>query len=181
MRQLMVFLTLIGCLAFGACSQGDGAAKKAETKPAAATPKKSQADIDRELIAGFVKDNNMTAVATPSGLHYVIEKQGTGGLQPTDEVEVHYEGTLLNGEKFDSSYDRGQTASFPLNRVIRGWTEGIPLIGVGGKGKLIIPSGLAYGPRKRPKIPENSVLVFNVEVIAKKDKAVATPKKPAKK
>ena len=85
---------------------------------------------------------------TPSGLKYQVLKQGTGTVspKPTDTVNVHYHGTLLNGTVFDSSVERGQPISFPLNRVIPGWTEGLQLMKVGDKFKFEIPPNLAYGP-----------------------------------
>ena len=106
--------------------------------------------------------------ATASGLKYQVLKQGTGAVSPkaTDTVNVHYHGTLLNGTVFDSSVERGQPISFPLNRVIRGWTEGLQLMKVGDKFKFEIPPDLAYGANSpSPKIPPNSTLVFEVELL----------------
>ena len=105
---------------------------------------------------------------TPSGLKYQVLKQGTGTVSPkaTDTVKVHYHGTLLNGTVFDSSVERGQPISFPLNGVIPGWTEGLQLMKVGDKFKFEIPPNLAYGPNSpSPKIPPNSTLVFEVELL----------------
>jgi FKBP-type peptidyl-prolyl cis-trans isomerase len=105
---------------------------------------------------------------TASGLKYQVMKQGTGATspKPTDTVLVHYHGTLLNGEVFDSSVQRGQPISFPLNRVIPGWTEGLQLMKVGDKFKFEIPPNLAYGPDSpTPAIPPNSTLVFEVELL----------------
>jgi FKBP-type peptidyl-prolyl cis-trans isomerase len=105
---------------------------------------------------------------TPSGLKYQVMKQGTGTVSPkaTDKVNVHYHGTLLNGTVFDSSVERGQPISFPLNAVIPGWTEGLQLMKVGDKFKFEIPPNLAYGERSpSPKIPPNSTLVFEVELL----------------
>ena len=105
---------------------------------------------------------------TPSGLKYQVLKQGTGAVSPkaTDTVKVHYHGTLLNGTVFDSSVERGQPISFPLNGVIAGWTEGLQLMKVGDKFKFEIPPNLAYGPSSpSPKIPPNSTLVFEVELL----------------
>lgn len=104
---------------------------------------------------------------TDSGLMYRIIKAG-GEAKPSAEsnVEVHYHGTLPNGQKFDSSYDRGTTITFPLNRVIKGWTEGVQLIGEGGQIQLVCPADLAYGDRSpSPLIPPGSTLYFNVELI----------------
>ena len=104
---------------------------------------------------------------TASGLKYQVLKQGTGTVSPkaTDTVNVHYHGTLLNGTVFDSSVERGQPISFPLNRVIPGWTEGLQLMKVGDKFKFEIPPGLAYGANSPPPIPPNSTLVFEVELL----------------
>jgi peptidylprolyl isomerase len=105
---------------------------------------------------------------TASGLKYQVLKQGSGTASPkaTDTVKVHYHGTLLDGTVFDSSVERGQPISFPLNRVIPGWTEGLQLMKVGDKFKFEIPPNLAYGPNSpSPKIPPNSTLVFEVELL----------------
>ncbi|OCG61191.1 FKBP-type peptidyl-prolyl cis-trans isomerase [Gilliamella sp. Nev3-1] len=109
---------------------------------------------------------------TKSGLLYQIIKEGSES-HPTaeDTVIVHYTGTLTDGRKFDSSYDRGEPATFPLNGVIKGWTEGIQLIGVGGKIKLVVPPELAYGDQSFPgqndkaSIQPASTLVFEVELL----------------
>ena len=107
-------------------------------------------------------------IKTASGLKYEIIQEGTGASpEATDMVTVHYEGTLLNGTKFDSSYDRGQPAEFPLNRVIPGWTEGVQLMKEGATYKFLIPSELAYGERGTPGGPigPNEDLIFTVELI----------------
>jgi FKBP-type peptidyl-prolyl cis-trans isomerase FkpA len=123
---------------------------------------------DAKIIDEFVAKNGLATQKTASGIHYIIEKPGSA-KHPTsaNTVKVHYKGTLLDGTKFDSSYDRKQPAEFPLTGVIKGWTEGIPLFGEGGKGKLIIPSSLAYGPNAQPGSPikPNSVLIFDVELL----------------
>lgn len=107
-------------------------------------------------------------ITTPSGLKYQVLKRGTGVVSPkaTDTVKVHYHGTLLDGTVFDSSVDRGQPISFPLNGVIAGWTEGLQLMKVGDKFEFEIPPNLAYGTASpSPKIPPNSTLVFEVELL----------------
>lgn len=105
--------------------------------------------------------------ATDSGLQYKVLLEGTGkSPSATDRVTVHYEGTLIDGTKFDSSYDRGKPIDFGLNQVIRGWTEGLQLMKEGSKYKLFIPSDLAYGPQGSPgAIPPNAALIFTVELI----------------
>ncbi len=109
-------------------------------------------------------------VVLPSGLQYQVLKEGTG-KQPkaTDQVECHYEGTLINGQVFDSSYQRGQTATFGLNQVIAGWTEGVQLMKEGAKYRFFIPYNLAYGERGAGQsIPPYAALVFDVELVAVK-------------
>lgn len=103
---------------------------------------------------------------TASGLQYRVITQGNGA-RPTaaDTVTVHYRGTLADGTQFDSSYDRGQPATFPLNGVIAGWTEGLQLMPVGSTFEFIIPAELAYGAAGRPGIPPNAVLTFVVELL----------------
>ena len=105
--------------------------------------------------------------ATASGLQYQVLRQGAGAKpKSTDTVRVHYKGTLLNGQTFDSSYDRGQPVEFPLNQVIPGWTEGVGLMPVGSKFKFWIPSSIGYGPAgSPPKIGPNATLVFEIELL----------------
>lgn len=123
----------------------------------------------KEAGSKFLEENKKNAgvKVTASGLQYVVEKEGTG-IQPTatDEVTVHYTGKLLNGQVFDSSVSRGEPATFPLNRVIPGWTEGVQLMKEGAKYTFFIPSDLAYGPQGVPNaIPPHSTLIFEVELI----------------
>jgi FKBP-type peptidyl-prolyl cis-trans isomerase len=104
---------------------------------------------------------------TASGLQYEVISSGTGAKpKPENTVEVHYHGTLIDGTVFDSSVQRGETIEFPVMRVIPGWTEALQLMSVGDKWRLFIPPGLAYGPRAAGKIPPNSALIFEVELIA---------------
>ena len=106
-------------------------------------------------------------VTTPSGLQYLVEKEGTGAKPTaTDRVKVHYTGRLLDGKVFDSSVERGQPAEFGVNEVIKGWTEALQLMPVGSKWKLFIPAELAYGDRGAgADIKPGSTLVFDVELL----------------
>lgn len=129
-----------------------------------------QKETETNKIAGkaFLDENKKKAgvIETPSGLQYKVIQEGTGAKPlETSTVTVHYEGKLINGKVFDSSYDRGQTASFPLNGVIRGWTEGLQLMREGSIYELYLPSDLAYGDRGNQAIPGGSVLIFKVELI----------------
>ena len=120
-------------------------------------------------------------VTLPSGLEYKILTQGTGP-KPTasDTVVCNYRGTLINGTEFDSSYKRGEPATFPVNGVIKGWTEALQLMPVGSKWQLFIPSDMAYGERSpAPEIGPNSTLIFEVELLSIKaaDQAAPPPEK----
>lgn len=126
--------------------------------------KKAQAAGEAFLAANAKKDGVKT---TPSGLQYKVVKAGSG-KSPTasDTVKVHYHGTLPDGTVFDSSVDRGEPVTFPVNGVIPGWTEALQLMKVGDKWQLVIPSKLAYGEQGAgDKIAPNSVLVFDVELL----------------
>ncbi len=105
---------------------------------------------------------------TESGLQYRVLRAGSGASpSASDTVEVHYEGRLIDGTVFDSSYRRGETISFPLGGVIPGWTEGLQLMQVGAKHELVIPSDLAYGPEGYPGvIPGGATLIFDVELVS---------------
>ncbi|AAN54455.1 FKBP-type peptidyl-prolyl cis-trans isomerase [Shewanella oneidensis MR-1] len=106
-------------------------------------------------------------VTTASGLQYQVLNQGSGTIHPkaSDTVTVHYHGTLIDGTIFDSSVERGDPIAFPLNRVIKGWTEGVQLMVEGDKYRFFIPSDLAYGNRSTGKIGGGSVLIFDVELL----------------
>jgi len=131
--------------------------------------KKSERDlaVNKEKGEKFLKENATKSgvKVTASGLQYKVITEGTGA-KPTaeNEVEVHYHGTLIDGTVFDSSVDRGETISFPLNRVIPGWTEGVQLMSVGSKYIFYIPSELAYGERGSGQIGPNEALIFEVEL-----------------
>jgi len=112
-------------------------------------------------------------VTLPSGLQYKILTAGTGPKPTTsDSVVCNYKGTLLNGTEFDSSYKRGEPATFPVTGVIKGWTEALQLMPVGSKWQLFVPSDLAYGERSpSPEIGPDSTLVFEVELLSIQDKS----------
>ncbi len=127
----------------------------------------AKAKAAREAMDKVLKEKYANAQTTPSGLKYIIQTPGTGEApKPNSTVTVHYVGTFLDGTKFDSSVDRGQPATFPLDRVISGWTEGLQLLKPGGKITLVIPPNLAYGEAGRPGIPPSSWLAFEVELIS---------------
>ncbi|WP_088331166.1 FKBP-type peptidyl-prolyl cis-trans isomerase [Lacimicrobium sp. SS2-24] len=135
---------------------------------------KQQALADKQSEANLAEgqaflEKNATregVMVTESGLQYEVLEQGEGEKPAAeDTVKVHYLGTLLDGTKFDSSYDRDEPAVFPLNRVISGWTEGVQLMNVGSKYKFYIPAELAYGERATGKITPNSTLIFEVELL----------------
>ena len=128
--------------------------------------------VEQNQAAGeeFLKINGLKkgVVTLPSGLQYEILREGDGPKPSlTDTVECHYHGTLINGQVFDSSMDRGQTATFPLQGVIKGWTEILQLMPVGSKWKVTIPADLAYGDRGAGEmIQPGSTLIFIIELIA---------------
>ncbi|MDR3405448.1 MAG: FKBP-type peptidyl-prolyl cis-trans isomerase [Chthoniobacter sp.] len=149
-------LRSLGCIALGAAFT--------------LAPLTTMADSAKEKGEAFLKENGSKegVKTTSSGLQYKITKEGTGkSPKATDNVLVHYRGTLLDGTEFDSSYKRNEPIAFPLNRVIPGWTEGLQLLKEGGKAILYIPSNLAYGPSGTPGGPigPNETLIFEVELL----------------
>ena len=125
-----------------------------------------QKDLSKAFLEKAAKEKG--AQKTASGLIYRSVKEGSGpSPKPTDTVTVHYTGSLIDGKVFDSSVKRGQPAEFPLNQVIKCWTEGLQKMKVGGKAKLICPSSIAYGDEGRPPtIPGGATLVFDVELLS---------------
>lgn len=131
--------------------------------------KQAQAKENLEKGYAFLAENKDKEGVTelPSGLQYLVLTQGEGEKPtPYNKVTCHYHGTLINGTVFDSSVQRGQPATFPLDRVISGWTEGLQLMGVGSKFRFFIPPQLAYGDRHvSAEIGPNSTLIFDVELL----------------
>ena len=134
--------------------------------------------------AKFLEENKSKpgVKTTASGLQYKVEKEGTGAPpKATDMVTVNYRGTLIDGTEFDSSYKRGQPATFPVNGVIKGWTEALQLMKKGAKYQLFIPSNLAYGERAMgPDIGSNSTLIFEVELMDVKPPPTPAPQGSSK-
>jgi FKBP-type peptidyl-prolyl cis-trans isomerase len=151
------------------------------------TEQKAAAEKNKtEGTAFLAKNKSKSGVkTTASGLQYEVEKEGTGPKpKATDTVKVNYLGTKIDGTKFDSSYDRNQPATFPLNGVIKGWTEGMQLMSVGSKYKFFIPAELAYGENGPGPIGPNATLIFEVELLdieKPSDKPAAEAAKPGAK
>jgi len=140
------------------------AARRAEAEAARGSMAAANAaEGDKFLLENRVKDG---VQVTDSGLQYKVVTMGDGPKPtPTDNVTVHYRGTLLNGEEFDSSYSRNEPTSFRLDQVIPGWTEGVSLMPVGSKFMFFIPPNLAYGPNGGGPIGPNATLIFEVELL----------------
>ncbi|MGR8981844.1 MAG: FKBP-type peptidyl-prolyl cis-trans isomerase [Gammaproteobacteria bacterium] len=130
----------------------------------ATTPQESKA-LGKAFLAENAKKENV--VTTASGLQYEVIQKGAGKVSPsaTDSVTVDYKGTTIDGKEFDSSYSRGVPATFPLNQVIKGWTEGVQLMKEGDKFRFFIPSELAYDVHGAGPIGPNETLIFDVELI----------------
>lgn len=130
-----------------------------------AVGEKNKAEGTAFLAANGAKEGVIT---TASGLQYKVLVEGKGPIpKPSDTVETHYRGTLIDGKEFDSSYKRGQTATFPVLRVIKGWTEALLMMKVGSKWQLFIPSDLAYGPTGAgADIGPNATLIFDIELVS---------------
>jgi FKBP-type peptidyl-prolyl cis-trans isomerase FklB len=131
--------------------------------------KDNKADANAAAGEAFLKANAVKPgiVELPGGIQYEVLKEGSGARPgPTSEVTCHYHGTLIDGTVFDSSVQRGAPASFPLNRVIKGWTEALQLMSIGSKWRLFLPPAMAYGDRQvGPTIGPNSTLIFEVELL----------------
>lgn len=170
-RRLMIGAVGAALLSLGACSDvfdwsDDRPAPPPPTQPTqeeVTLPDALSREKNDAFLAAHAKEPGVTVTA--SGLHIKETQAGTGKLPwATANVTVHYRGTFIDGKEFDSSYG-GAPATFPLNRVIKGWTEGLQLMKEGGKAQLVIPYDLAYGPGGRGDIPPYQTLVFDVELI----------------
>ena len=181
MRCRMGWIAIAGWLGLGALGGCGGSDEDLKPEPVATAPAlpslgrpsgpqdlKPKAEPLPELPEGagpIDPDAPEELTATSSGLYYRILRKSDGRKPgPTDEVVAHYQGTLENGEQFDSSYDRGTPTPFRLNQVIKGWTEGLQLIGEGGMIELEIPGKLGYGETGNASIPPNATLHFIVEL-----------------
>lgn len=125
-----------------------------------------QLKYDIGLIENYLKDKNLVAEKTGSGMHYIITQEGDneGNPAPGSNVIVRYKGYFTNGEVFDQTTG-GETIAFGLNQVIKGWQEAVPLLSRGGKGTFLLPSALGYGSRPPRGIPANAVLIFDIELV----------------
>lgn len=151
-KRLITVCVLVSALLFG-CS--DNAAEK-------------QLNENYQQGLAFLAENGAKngVITTETGLQYRVLSEGSGSRpNASDTVTVHYRGTLIDGTEFDSSYGRSEPSSFPLNRVIPGWTEGLQLMNEGAKYRFYIPSELAYDARQTGKIKAYSTLIFDVELL----------------
>ncbi|MBR5674031.1 MAG: FKBP-type peptidyl-prolyl cis-trans isomerase [Muribaculaceae bacterium] len=166
-KFLAIAMAAILMTAMSSCGGGNASDTENTTDTVAdyGTEIKDNKTIGREFLEENAKNDSV--IQTESGLQYMVLKEGTGAKPgPTDEVTVHYTGKLINGTVFDSSVERGEPATFPLNKVIPGWTEGLQLMSEGAKYRLFIPSELAYGEKGAgQQILPNSTLIFDVELI----------------
>jgi FKBP-type peptidyl-prolyl cis-trans isomerase FkpA len=150
MKKITMYAAMIFTVLFAIACDNDG----------------NQLEKDIKLIEEYIDANGLSAESTTSSLYFVIDEPGNNEHPAAgDDISIKYTGWLLNGEEFDSS--DGKVVTFPLNNLIKGWKEGIPLFGKGGKGTLIIPSHLGYGPNgtQSGSIPPNAVIVFDIELI----------------
>jgi len=161
---------LIAAIFLNACAKQDEqvSAKLDELEKRLEFLEAKDPDIQGDFQIQDIKNRFPTASGTESGLHYIVVQSGEGDTPNAGaNVTAHYEGTLLDGTVFDSSYKRGEPFQFPVGygRVIKGWDEAFLSMKKGEKRKLIIPSKLAYGERAAGAIPPNSILIFDVELI----------------
>lgn len=162
-RSTLLMMLLAILFACSPQAESDGNSDSANT----GTVGKSQAEIDEEKIQSWLKKNDFSAESLPSGVYYMIDEPGSDDHPKLSSfVTVHYRGSSLDGVVFESSFESGKPLKITLGQLIAGWKEGIPLIGKGGKIKLIIPSGMAYGARAlSQEVGPNSVLIFDIELL----------------
>jgi FKBP-type peptidyl-prolyl cis-trans isomerase len=166
-----IFLITAVCASY-AFTQTKRTTPRKRTAVKRTTVKKPVSSATKSTTKKTMENNNQAAVTTESGLTYIITKRGGGAqVKAGDEVIVNYTGLLTNGQKFDSSLDRGETFSFPVGagRVIKGWDEGLQKLRVGDHATLIIPPAIGYGARGAGGvIPPNATLIFIIEVVGVK-------------
>ena len=171
MRYLALCAIATGMIGMASCKSDKSAGQATDTVMDVQDEYIAEAPVTADSIFARYKANNEVAddsvYTTSTGLKYMVLKKGEGkSPKATDSVKVHYTGTLPNGSVFDSSVERGEPITFPLNGVIPGWTEGLQLMQEGGKTVFYIPSNLAYGSRGAgPMIGPDQDLVFEVELI----------------
>ena len=174
--KYFLILALAGMTLFSSCKKDDGIVCLDKNDPLYQDLDNDGTGDDCDLrddrnpldrIDIYLAEKGWTAQTLENGLHYIIDEPGIGTEFPTlnSEVQVHYHGTLENGNVLDSTQG-GEAAIFSLNGVIPGWQLGIPLFKKGGKGKLIIPPSLAYGNSGSGGIPSNAVLIFEIELVS---------------
>jgi len=150
------------------------AALQQELREKALERRKQDAEKNKMEGEAFLAENMKKegVISLPSGLQYKVLQSGSGASPKiTDTVETNYRGTFIDGNEFDSSYKRGQTAVFPVNGVIAGWTEALQRMKVGDKWQIFVPPGLAYGERGAGPIGPNTTLIFDVELVSIKSDA----------
>ena len=164
---LILPFTLASCDFFKKWTSSETSSETSEAQQIEQQNNAKQADRRKAQVDFLNQNKNKEGVqSTSSGLQYKVLKKGEGKTPASNSrVEVHYQGTLIDGTEFDSSYKRGKTAQFYLDEVIRGWTEGLQLMKEGSTYEFYIPSSLAYGERNLPSIPAGSTLIFKVELI----------------
>lgn len=178
MKKFAIGAACVAIVAGGlltSCSQGSKSASDSDSVAAMIDEAPALPPAPMDSVAAIFSDpakksdtpTDSTYAETASGLKYLVLREGSGASpKASDNVTVMYAGQLTDGTVFDSSYDRGEPATFPLNRVIPGWTEGLQLMKEGGKSVFYLPSAIAYGEQGAPgAIPPNSDLVFTVELI----------------
>ena len=164
----ILFIALTALMMGGLASCDSKSASTTETSADTTVSYGQQIKDNKTLGREFLEENAKkdSVITLPSGLQYKVLVKGEGEVpQSTDRVKVHYEGRLLDGTVFDSSYQRGEPTEFTPTQVIKGWTEALTMMPVGSKWQLYIPFDLAYGDRDTGKIKPDSMLIFDVELI----------------